>query len=493
MPAVLRFAFLMRKALAVIGSCLALLLALLVVRAALFRPQPVTVEPVTLPEVDAQSAALHLAQALRFPTISHEDPAAFDSRMFSLLHAYLRQSYPRAHSELELELVGPASLLYTWKGEEDLPPVVFMAHQDVVPIEPGTEEAWSHRPFGGELADGYIWGRGAMDDKGSLIGILEAVETLLARGFRPKRTVYLVLGHDEEVGGEEGAAAVAELLKSRGVRPLFVLDEGGAVADGFLPGLGRPLATIGIAEKGAASVEIEVKAEGGHSSVPPRQTAIGILSRALVRLEDNPLPGGIQGPFREMLLTVGREMPFSRRLVLANLWLFGPLVERQLSRVPAADSMMRTSTAVTIVEGGVKANVLPSRATAVVNFRIAPGDTVEGVLDHVRRVIADPRVSVVEARETREPSPVSPTDSEGYRLVERTIRQIFPEAIVAPYLLPGGTDSRHFTALTRDVYRFGAIRVGSDDLRRAHGTDERLSVDVLVQMVAFYTQLLTSV
>ena len=490
----LPFAVLMRKALAVIGSCLALLLALLVVRAVLFRPQPVAVEPLAAPEVDAQSAALHLSQSVRFPTISHEDPADFDSGAFSLFHAYLRQSYPRAHTELELEVVGPASLLYTWKGEElDLPPVVLMAHQDVVPIEPGTEGEWSQRPFGGELADDYIWGRGAMDDKGSLVAILEAVETLLARGFRPKRTVYLVFGHDEEVGGEAGAAVVAELLKSRDVRPFLVLDEGGAIAEGFLPGLSRPLATVGVAEKGAASVEIAVKVEGGHSSVPPRQTAIGILSRALVRLEDNPLPGGIQGPFREMLLTVGREMSFSRRLVLANLWLFGPLVERQLSSIPAADTMMRTSTAVTIVEGGVKANVLPSTATAVVNFRIAPGDTVEGVLDHVRQVIGDPRVSVVEARETREPSPVSPTDSDGYRLVERTIRQIFPEAIVAPYLLPGGTDSRHFTALTSDVYRFGAIRVGSDDLRRAHGTDERLSVDVLVQIVAFYMQLLMGV
>ena len=483
-----------RKSLAVIGTVLGLLVAVLVVRAALFRPQPMAVEPVAEPEVDVQAAALHLSQALRFPTISHEDPADFDSGAFSLLHAYLGQSYPKAHAELALELVGPASLLYTWTGEEpDLPPVVLMAHQDVVPIEPGTEGEWTHRPFGGEIAGGFLWGRGAMDDKGSLIAILEAVETLLARGFRPKRTVHLVFGHDEEVGGERGAAAVAELLKSRGVRPFLVLDEGGAIADGFLPGLDRPLATVGVAEKGAASVEIEVKVAGGHSSVPPRQTAIGILSRALVRLEDNPLPGGIQGPFRDMLLTVGREMPFSRRLVLANLWLFGPLVERQLSRVPAADSMMRTSTAVTIVGGGVKANVLPSKATAVVNFRIAPGDTVESVLDHVRRVIADPRVTVVEARETREPSPVSPTDSEGYRLVERTIRQIFPEAVVAPYLLPGGTDSRHFTALTPEVYRFGALRVGSDDLRRAHGTDERISVEVLAKMVAFYQRFLMGV
>jgi carboxypeptidase PM20D1 len=483
-----------RKALVVVGSASALLLALLVVRAVLFRPQATAVEGASVPEIDVQSAALHLSQVLRFETISHENPEENDASAFSLLHTYLRAAYPLAHRELELEVVAGSSLLFTWKGTEpDLPPLVLMAHQDVVPIEPGTEGEWSHAPFRGELAEGFLWGRGAMDDKGSLISILEAVETLLARGFRPKRTVYLAFGHDEEVGGEVGAAATAELLENRGIEPFLVLDEGGAIADGFLPGLARPIATVGIAEKGAASVEIAVKVEGGHSSVPPRQTAIGILSRAVVRLEENPLPGGIQGPFRDMLLAVGPEMPFPRRLVLANLWLLGPLVERQLSKVPAADSMMRTSTAVTLIDGGVKSNVLPSRATAVVNFRIAPGDTVEGVLDHVRRVVADPRVTVVEAREAREPSPVSPTDSEGYRLVERTIRQIFPEAVVAPYLLPGGTDSRHFASLTPNVYRFGAIRVDASDLRRAHGTDERIAVDVLARMVSFYMQLLMNV
>jgi carboxypeptidase PM20D1 len=484
----------MRRALAVLGAALAILAAVVLVRAVRFRPRAVSVEKASPPEVDVQSAALHLSQAIRFETVSHENAAENDAGIFSLFHSYLREAYPRVHAELPLETVAGASLLFTWKGTEpDLPPVVLMAHQDVVPIEPGTEGDWSHRPFGGEVGDGSLWGRGAMDDKGSLIGILEAVSTLLARGFHPKRTVYFAFGHDEEVGGEAGAAAIAELLKSRGVKPFLVLDEGGAIADGFLPGLDRPIATVGIAEKGAASVEIAVKVEGGHSSVPPRQTAIGILSRAVVSLEENPLPGGIQGPFREMLLAVGPEMPFSRRLVLSNLWLFGPLVERELSKVPATDSMMRTSTAVTIIDGGVKSNVLPSSARAVVNFRIAPGDSVESVLEHVRRVIADPRVTVVEARETREASPVSPTDSDAYRVVQRTIHEICPEAIIAPYLLPGGTDSRHFTSLTPNVYRFGAIRVSAKDLRRAHGTDERISVDSLAEMVAFYMQLLTNI
>jgi carboxypeptidase PM20D1 len=477
----------------VAASLVAAVVAVLAIRTARFRPERTGAPPAAGSEIDAQSAALHLSQALRIPTISHEDPARFDSRAFSTLHAYLRESYPRAHAELAPETVGPASLLFTWKGEDaGLPPAVLMAHQDVVPIEPGTEASWSHAPFEGEIADGFLWGRGAMDDKSSLIAILEAAEGLLGRGFRPRRTIYLVFGHDEEVGGESGARAIAELLKARGVEPLLVLDEGGAVAEGFLPGLERPLALVGVAEKGSASVEIAVEVEGGHSSVPPRQTAIGILSRALVRLEDNPMPGGIQGPFRDMLETVGREMPFSRRFVLANLWLFGPLVESQLSRTPASDSMMRTSTAVTIVEGGVKANVLPSKARAVVNFRIAPGDSVESVLEHVRRTVADPRVQVVEARETREPSPVSPTTSEAYETVARAIREIFPDAVVSPYLLPGGTDSRHFTPMTPNVFRFSAIRVGSDDLRRAHGTDERLPIEVLSSMVAFYERLLAT-
>jgi carboxypeptidase PM20D1 len=484
----------MRKTLLAVGAVLALLAAVLVVRAALFRPAPMPLEPSAAISIDAPSAAVHLSEAVRLPSISHEDPADFDAESFSSLRAWLEETYPKAHAALAPELVAGASLLFTWQGQEPaLPPVVLMAHQDVVPVEPGTEDDWSHPPFAGEIAEGYVWGRGAMDDKGSLVAMLEAVESLLGRGFRPRRSVHLALGHDEEVGGIAGAAAVADLLKKRGVEPLFVLDEGGAVAEGFLPGLDRPLALVGVAEKGSASVEIEVVVEGGHSSVPPRETAIGILSRALVRLEENPLPGGIRGPFRDMLLTVGREMPFSHRLVLANLWLFDAIVERQLSRVPASDTMMRTSTAVTIVRGGVKANVLPSRASAVVNFRIAPGDTVESVLEHVRRVTADPRVKVVEARETREASPVSPIDSEGFLLIERSIRQIFPDAVVAPYLLPGGTDSRHFAGLTANVYRFSAIRVTSDELRRAHGTNERLSVEVLARMVAFYAQLLQSV
>jgi carboxypeptidase PM20D1 len=481
-----------RTVLALAGAVVSLV-ALLAVRALLFRSQQLEVEPLALPPIDLASAGLHLSQALRFPTVSHEDAAENDPAAFSMLQSYLREAYPRIDAELERRTVDGGSLLYTWRGEEsDLAPVVLMAHQDVVPVEPGTEDSWRHPPFAGVVEGGFIWGRGAMDDKGALISLMEAVEHLLSEGFKPKRTIHLAFGHDEEVGGG-GAAAVAALVQEEGARPYFVLDEGGAIVEGMLPGLAPPLATVGIAEKGAATVALTVEVEGGHSSMPPRHTAIGILSRALARLEENPIEGGIQGPFREMLETVGREMAFPRRLVLANLWLFSPLVERRFAEMPAADTMMRTSTAVTIVEGGVKANVLPSKARAVVNFRIAPGDSVAGVLDHLRRMVDDPRVQVHEPSEAREPSPVAPTDSQGFRLVERTIRQLFPDAIVAPYLLPGGTDSRHYAEFVSEVYRFAAMRVATDDLPRAHGTDERLSIDALGEMIAFYVQLLRAV
>jgi carboxypeptidase PM20D1 len=482
-----------RNPLWIAAGAAAILAGVVGVRAALFRSRQLVVDSVAAPAVDVQAAALHLSQVIRFETISHESAAEDDAAPFAYLHAYLRQAYPRLHAEIEPEKVGTASLLYVWKGEQpELAPVVLMAHQDVVPIEPGTEGKWTHGPFAGIVDGGYVWGRGAMDDKGALVAILESVEKLVSSGFRPKRTIYLAFGHDEEVGGERGAKAIAELLKARGVRPLFVLDEGGAIVRGILPGVGVPLATVGIAEKGSASVPLEVEVEGGHSSMPPRHTAIGILSQALVRLEDHPVAGGIRGPFREMLETVGREMPYSRRLVLGNLWLFAPLVERRLAAIPAADTMMRTSTAVTIVEGGVKANVLPSKARAVVNFRIAPGDTVASVVDHVRRVVGDPRVRILEPRDAREPSPIAGTDSEGFRRIERTIRELDSDVVVAPYLLPGGTDSRHFAALTADLYRFAALPVTNEDLPRAHGTDERVAVEALARMVAFYERLIST-
>ncbi len=367
-----------------------------------------------------------------------------------------------------------------------------MGHMDVVPVEPGTEGQWTQPPFEGRNADGYVWGRGALDDKASVVGLLEAVEQLLREGYQPRRTIYLAFGHDEEQGGPAGAPAIAALLGTRHVELEYVLDEGGAITDGILRGMSRPVAVLGTAEKGFVSVELTVAGTGGHSSAPPPQTAIGILSAAVGRLEAQQMPAQLKGVTEQMFAYVGPEMNFLPRVLLANMWLTRPLVVRQLQAAPHTNALLRTTTAATIFEGGVKDNVLPSRARAVVNFRILPGDTVAGVLEHVRRTIADERVQVEVLKTTTvsEPSPVSGTDTPGYRVIERTIRELFPTVVVTPALVIGATDARHYTKLSPNVYRFLPAWLRPADLERIHGTNERISVENLAQFVKFYRQLI---
>jgi carboxypeptidase PM20D1 len=365
-----------------------------------------------------------------------------------------------------------------------------MAHQDVVPVPAETEPDWTHPPFSGAIVDGHVWGRGALDDKAGLMGILEAVEALLAAGFRPRRTLHLAFGQDEEVGGTQGGAKIAQLLRSREMRPEYILDEGGFIAEGVVPGVAAPVALVGIAEKGYLTLELSVAGAGGHSSMPERSTTIGILSRALVRLEEHPFPADLACS-RLFFARVGPGMPFHKRLALANLWLFAPWVERMLSRSAEMNAGIRTTAAPTLLSAGVKENILPARATAVVNFRILPGERTEGVIERVRKVVADPRVQI-RARELRsEPSPVSEVSSAGFALLERTIRQVAAaDLLVAPYLVVGATDCRHYSDLCDNIYRFSFIRVGPEDLKRVHGTDERIAVEDYAQLIRFYAQLL---
>src|SRR2546423_860537 len=355
----------------------------------------INVAPAPDVSLDGNAAAEHLAQSLHFQTVSYPDPAQFKPDEFTNLRAFLEQTYPSAHATLAHETVANYSLLYKWQGQDQkLKPILLMGHMDVVPVEPGTESQWTYPPFEGRIADGYVWGRGAMDDKACVVGILEAVEQLLREGYQPKRTVYLAFGHDEEIGGQNGAPAIAELLRSRGVEFEYVLDEGGALTDGILQGIDHPVAALDTAEKGFVSVELTVEGTGGHSSAPPPQTAIGILSAAIARLEAEQMPASLNGAAQEMFQYVGPEMNFLPRMALANLWLSRPLVVRQLTGRRETNALLRTTTAATIFEGGIKDNVLPSHARAVVNFRILPGDSVNGVLEHVKRAINDPRVKI---------------------------------------------------------------------------------------------------
>jgi carboxypeptidase PM20D1 len=302
--------------------------------------------------------------------------------------------------------------------------------------------------------------------------------------------VILAFGADEEAGGVEGAAKIAGLLRERAVRPQFVLDEGGGVIAGVIPGIAAPVALVGIAEKGYLSVELSVRAEGGHSSMPPRHTAAGVLARAITRLEAHPLPGGVRGATAALFDAIGPEMSFGGRVIFANRWLFDPLIVRKLAGSPSTDATLRTTTAVTVLEGSPKDNVLPARARAVVNFRILPGDSVAGVLEHVRRVVDDPRVEIRPDPGAVEPSPVSPASGEAWGRIVETIRQTYPDAVVAPYLVLGATDSRYFRDLTPNVYRFAAIRIDDADLKRIHGVNERVAVAAYLEGVRFLAQLI---
>ena len=457
------------------------------------RSQQLTVPPAPPLAVDETAAAGRLAGAVRFRTVTSDPPSEASRADLLRLHAYLEQSFPRAHAALKREIVGGYSLLYTWPGRDlAAKPVLLMAHQDVVPVAPGTEDRWQTAPFAGEIRDGFVWGRGTWDDKGNLMAILEAVELLAAQGFEPRRTIYLAFGHDEESGGEAGAKAIAALLAARGVRLDFVTDEGLLITDGILPGLSSPAALIGVAEKGSVTLALTATEAPGHSSMPGPRSAIGALAAALARLEQSPLPAAIRGVPKEMLETLAPEMSAAKRVLLSNLWLFGPLVQAGLERAPSTNAMLRTTTALTVVRAGNKENVLPGEAVALVNFRLLPGDSIERVVGHARRAIHDERIRIEVAPGATEASAVASTDTASYQLINRTVRTLFPGVLVAPGLMIGGTDSRHMAAIADNVYRFSPVRARSEDLPRFHGTDERISIENYAELIRYYHRLMSA-
>ncbi len=476
-----------------IAGLVVILLVVLAVNTLRIGPPPLPeIPPAEDIAIDKDAAAKRLAQSVRFRTVSHGPNVPIAEEAFHGLRDFLARSFPRVHKTLKREIINDYSLLYTWEGNDPkLKPILLAAHLDVVPVEPGTEGKWTHPPFSGAIADGFVWGRGTMDMKVSLMGILEAVEYLLARDFTPERTVYLAFGHDEEAGGAGGAAKIAELLAKRGVRLDFTLDEGLVVTHGIVPGVAKPAALIGLAEKGKVTLELTARGEGGHSSMPPVSTVAGKLGRALYRLETNQMPARLDSPAADMFTYLAPDMPFAWRVILANRWLSEPWLISRLEGALATNALIRTTTAPTIIQGGVKPNVLPSEARAVVDFRILPGDTVDDVVEHVRATVDDSNVTVRQVgSEPSEPSPVSDISSASFAALRKTIHQVYPDAVVAPGLVIGRTDSRRYVRLTDNSYRFLPMRLRGEDLKRIHGTDERIAIDNYAEIIHFYIQLL---
>lgn len=464
-------------------AIIVVLVAVVIIKTITFTYEPMAVdpvEPVNVPE----SAVSHLQGSIEFPTVSYEKGVVSDSGAFVGLIQYLSESYPLVDSILEKKTFN-YSLLYQWPGTEpDLDPVVLMAHTDVVPVDQATLDQWEAPPFSGELKNGRVYGRGAMDDKGNVIALLEACELMLSKGLTPRRTVYLAFGHDEEVGGEYGAKLIAEHLKAEGVRPEFVMDEGGYIAEGMIPGISKPLAVINTGEKGYVSYKISIQTPGGHSSNPPEDNTIGDLARAIAKLEANQFDYHMIPVIEEQIGIIGPQFGFKEKMAFANTWLFGEQILKGLGA--------HTTTAPTMLEGGVKDNVIPTEASVVINFRIMPGETVEDVRNHILSIIDDERFSIESISNENNPSNVADHNTESFQLIEKTIRQLQGDVIVTPGLLGAGTDSKHFLQVSDRVYRFFPTRINPDNATGFHGINEYISVDNYIETIQFVYQLLNN-
>nr|WP_122012131.1 M20 family peptidase [Maliibacterium massiliense] len=477
-------------------AALALLVTVLLVRTFTFKaPELSGIAPCDQPLVDVDNDRVveSLARAVTYKTISYTDHARIDYTQFDAFHKYLAERYPLVHARLEREVVNGYSLLYRWKGKDaGKPPVLFMAHQDVVPIDEATRDTWEHDPFAGDVADGYIWGRGAMDMKSHLIAVLEAAEALLAQDFTPQRDVYISLGHDEEIDGQDGAAEVKKVLEQRNIRFAFVLDEGGAIVEGKQVGVDGVLAVIGMSEKGMCNVQLTTQAGGGHASMPPRQTAVGVMARAIDQVQRHPMRAVLSPAVRQMFAFAGPRMGFARKMLMANLWLFAPLVAKVLSGSPTTNAMVRTTTAPTLAQGSPAPNVLPQVASANINCRIAPGDTVASVEAHIRQVIGDARVEV-KATQGHNPSPVSDASEMGFKIVRRSVQDVFPDVDAIPYLMMAASDARQMCGLSDCVMRFSPYYAFGDALSRVHANNERVPADGMARMVQFFARVMQQV
>ena len=441
-------------------------------------------------QIDDSLAVAKLSKALSIPTISHRR-AMMDLEAFGGFLRFLGENFPRVFAETQVDTINEYTLIFTWHGtQSDLEPVMLMGHYDIVPVESATLDRWDAPPFSGSINNGYLYGRGAIDNKTPCIAILEALENLLAYGFRPKRTLMVSLGHDEEIGGDDGAVEVVKYLKKHNIRPVLILDEGGTLGQGIVPGVDQITALIGTAEKGYLSLELIVKGKGGHSSMPENDNTLTALARAMHNLNNNQLNFEISEPVRGFIECMGPYMKFPANMAFANTWLFKPLIFKTFSKSAQGAAMLRTTQVPTIVAGGVKDNVIPNLSRAVYNYRLLPGHTDSMIISRVQKIISDTNVIVRTLSDApyTPGSKASPHDDEIFHMLASVVKTTFPDAVISPYLVLGATDARHFTEICTHVYRFSPILLKSEDLPRIHGINERVAVSDYLEAIRFYAQ-----
>lgn len=472
----------MKKLLLLIGGLFLLLVGILLFNTLMVSSSQPSYDAVQPMEI-SDKAVMNFQKAIQYPTISYTDRSRMDTAAFEGFLAYIQEAYPLVHEKLDREMFNYTPL-YTWKGSDpNAPGLVMMGHYDVVPVDSNTIDQWDAGPFSGEIKNGSIYGRGTMDDKINVIAALEAVETLLGKGYQPRNTIYLSFGHDEEIGGDEGAKKVAEHLKAKGVPISFAIDEGGFIANESITQTKGPIAMINTGEKGYVSYRLTIHTDGGHSSAPPADNTIGSLAKAITALEGNQFPYKMLPVMEAQLEKMAPAMDgFFMRMVMANPWLFGSFM--------AEFANAHTTTAPTIIEGGVKDNVIPTQASVVVNFRIMPGDTGEMIEQHIAETVNDERISIEKYDILNEASPISDHESDSFKLLERTIIEMFPEVTVTPGLLGGGTDSKHFIGVADQVYRFYPTRINPECMSCFHGNNEHISASNYKETIQFNMQLI---
>jgi carboxypeptidase PM20D1 len=436
------------------------------------------------------SPAGRLGEAVRIQTVSYQDKSQINYAEFERFHEFLRGTYPRVFGELDVEVVNDYSLLIRWPGSDPgVQPILFTAHMDVVPVEPGTEQDWQHPAFEGVVADERIYGRGTLDDKEGLLGVLEAAEALLAEGFVPRRAIVFAFGHDEEIGGKQGAGVIAERLRELGLHFEWMVDEGGMLLGDHPMLPGRSMAMINIAEKGYLTLSLVATGDGGHSSNPPKISTIGRLSGALARIEDNPFPPRLVAPVEAMLETIAPYVGQPESFVFDNLWLTGGIVAGRMADDRLTIPFVRTTTALTMFNAGVKENVVPQRAEAKVNFRLLPGDTPEMVVAHVEKIVNDPLIEITYDRWDNVPE-IADYEGSGFAVISQAVAAVYPGAIVTPSLLTATTDTRHYIDLVDNQYRFHGIMIASSQAKSIHGTDEYIGVDSYEKSIAVARQMM---
>lgn len=470
----------------IILGLIALFLAVILLRTAMFRPKSqgsVSQEPV---EFDQERAVETLAALIRCKTVSYNDPALEDDAEFEKLISSLPTLYPRVFDVCSVRQLPDRGMLLRWPGKNDASPSVMMAHYDVVPV---VEENWEKPPFAAIIEDGVLWGRGALDTKVTFNGILSGANYLIEKGFRPENDIYFAFSGGEEVNGK-GAVNIVNYFKKHGIQPALVVDEGGAVVKDVFPGVQEACGLIGIAEKGMMNVQYRTTSSGGHASAPKPHTPVGVLSKACAAVENHPFPMHITRPAAEMFNTLGRHSTFLYRMIFANLWCFGWAIDL-LGKTTGGEmnALLRTTVAFTQMEGSSARNVIPPEAKMVSNIRLNPADSVQSALAYLRKIVGDDRVEIT-ALESFEPSPISETNCPAWEKVSSAVAETWRGCIVSPYLMVQCSDSRHYGQISNHVYRFSAMDLTAEERATIHGNNERIRLETVGKAVEFYIRLM---